>query len=205
MFPADNAWNQDVSRRRCTPAAPQIIAQIQADGGDNLHPDFGENPDYGIPYVVVPGEPAAGADHLHRVRRRERSGAVPDPARRTGRGRRRPAATGTCSCCRQGTCDLFELFVGDPQRFRLERRQSGARFDLTSNDLRPLGWTSADAAGLPILPGLVRYDEVAAGVIRHAIRVTFSETQRGYILPATHFGVGLDQPEPCRRWACGCG
>jgi hypothetical protein len=71
---------------------------------------------------------------------------------------------------------------------------SGARFDLTSNALRPLGWTSADAAGLPILPGLVRHDEVAAGVIRHAIRVTFSETQRGYILPATHFASDSTNP-----------
>jgi hypothetical protein len=65
--------------------------------------------------------------------------------------------------------------------------QSGARFDLRSNALRPLGWTSADAAGLPIFPGLVRYEEVANGEIRHAIRITMSRTQAGYILPATHF------------------
>jgi hypothetical protein len=63
----------------------------------------------------------------------------------------------------------------------------GAKWDLTTGALRPLTWTSADAAGLPILPGLVRYDEVAAGAIRHAIRVTFSQTQRAFILPATHF------------------
>ncbi len=85
-----------------------------------------------------------------------------------------------------GTCELFELYVG--------RRSgggwlaaSGARFDLRSNALRPLGWTSADAAGLPIFPGLVRYDEVAGGQIRHAIRVTMNRTRAGYILPATHF------------------
>ncbi len=71
---------------------------------------------------------------------------------------------------------------------------SGARFDLTSNALRPLGWTSADAAGLPILPGLVRYDEVAQGSIDHAIRVTFSRTQNGYILPATHFASNRSDP-----------
>ena len=93
---------------------------------------------------------------------------------------------------RQGTCELFELFVGIRNGSGWNAA-SGARFDLTSNALRPLGWTSADAAGLPILPGLVRYDEVAAGVIRHAIRVTFSETQRGYILPATHFASRLDR------------
>ncbi len=69
----------------------------------------------------------------------------------------------------------------------------------------PLGWTSADAAGLPILPGLVRYDEVAAGEIGHAIRVTFSQTQRGFILPASHSRLEQDGSRRCRRWACGSG
>ena len=71
VFPADNAWNQDISQAPLHPRRRAIIATIQADGGDRLHPDFGENPDYGIPFVVVPGEPAARADHLHGVRRRE--------------------------------------------------------------------------------------------------------------------------------------
>ena len=71
---------------------------------------------------------------------------------------------------------------------------SGARFDLLTGSLRPIGWTSADAAGLPILPGLVRYDEVAAGLIDHAIRVTFSQTQRGFVLPATHFASSNSDP-----------
>jgi hypothetical protein len=65
---------------------------------------------------------------------------------------------------------------------------------LRSNTLRPLGWTSADAAGLPILPGLVRFDEVAAGEIRHAIRVTFSQTRRAYVLPATHWASSSNDP-----------
>jgi hypothetical protein len=95
---------------------------------------------------------------------------------------------------RQGACDLFELFVGRRTADGWDAA-SGARFDLTSNALRPDGWTSADAAGLPILPGLVRYDEVAAGGIRHAIRVTFSETQRGYIAPATHFASDSTDPD----------
>ena len=94
---------------------------------------------------------------------------------------------------RSGSCELFELY----RAFRSGggwTAASGARFDLSSNELRPLGWTSADAAGLPILPGLVRYDEVAAGEIHHAIRVTFSRTQRGYILPATHFASSRTDP-----------
>jgi hypothetical protein len=93
----------------------------------------------------------------------------------------------------QGTCQLFELFVGR-QLGAGWTANSGARFDLNTGALRPLGWTSADAAGLPILPGLVRYDEVAAGLIEHAIRVTFSQTQRGFILPATHFASSRSDP-----------
>ena len=80
---------------------------------------------------------------------------------------------------------------------------SGATFDLRSNALRPLGWTSADAAGLAILPGLVRFDEVADGSINHAIRVTMSATQRAYILPATHAHHPAPMPT-CRRWVCAC-
>ena len=90
-----------------------------------------------------------------------------------------------------GSCELFELYRAFPSGSGW-RADSGARFDLGSNALRPLGWTSADAAGLPILPGLVRYEEVAAGEIRHAIRVTFSQTRRGYVLPATHFASASD-------------
>ena len=92
------------------------------------------------------------------------------------------------------TCQLYELFAASPQSDGSWVAGSGAHFDLTTGALRTIGWTSADAAGLPILPGLVRYDEVAAGRIDHAIRVTFSRTQRGFILPATHFASS--DPDP---------
>jgi hypothetical protein len=94
----------------------------------------------------------------------------------------------------QGTCQLFELGVAQ-RTANGWTAYVGARFDLTTGALRPLTWTSADAAGLPILPGLVRYDEVASGAIRHAIRVTFSQTQRGFILPATHFASSRTDPD----------
>jgi hypothetical protein len=94
----------------------------------------------------------------------------------------------------EGTCRLVELYRAFPAGGGWQA-DSGARFDLGSNALRPLGWTSADAAGLPILPGLVRYDEVAAGRIDHALRVTFARTQRGYILPATHFASSSTDPD----------
>ncbi len=192
MYPADNAWNQDISQFPLHPRSTQIIAQIQADGLDDLHPDFGENPNYGIPYVVVPATQALVPITYTAYGDESDPGPFPipldAPVEGGGAGGDRHVLV-----LRQGTCDLFELFVG---RRYLDGwdAASGARFDLTSNALRPDGWTSADAAGLPILPGLVRYDEVAAGVIRHAIRVTFTETQRGYIHPATHFASDSTDP-----------
>jgi hypothetical protein len=186
VFPADNPWNVDISNAPRHPRSAQIIASIQANGSDFLHPDFGSDPSYGIPYVVVPqGQPLVpiGYDAYG-----DESDPGPFPIPLDA-----PVEAGSdrhVLVVRQGSCDLFELFVA--------RRSgngwvaaSGARFDLTSNALRPLGWTSADAAGLPILPGLVRFDEVAAGRIDHAIRVTFSRTQRGFILPATHFASSV--------------
>ncbi|MGH9132915.1 MAG: hypothetical protein ACRDZZ_03200 [Ilumatobacteraceae bacterium] len=193
VFPADNAWNQDVSELPLHPRSSSIIARIQGDGGDYLHPDFGENPDYGIPYVVVPAAqplvPITYTDYGDESDPGPFPIPLDAPVEGGGAGGDRHVLV-----LRQGTCDLFELYVGRRNGAGWDAA-SGARFDLTSNALRPLGWTSADAAGLPILPGLVRYDEVAAGSIRHAIRVTFSETQRGYILPATHFASASTDPD----------
>ena len=90
-------------------------------------------------------------------------------------------------------CLLYELFDARPVGGAWQAA-SGARYDLTSNALRPAGWTSADAAGLPIFPGLVRYDEVAAGVIDHAIRFTAPQTQRAYVWPARHFASSDSDP-----------
>ena len=118
------------------------------------------------------------------------------PCRSTRRSRVVPAprATGTCSWCSRASCELFELYVARRSGAGWSA-DSGARWNLVTGDLRPIGWTSADAAGLPILPGLVRYDEVAAGSVRHAIRVTFAQTQRGFVLPATHFASSRTDPD----------
>ena len=89
---------------------------------------------------------------------------------------------------------LYELFNAIPDPVHGWRAGSGAIFDLSSNALRPDGWTSADAAGLPVFPGLVRYEEVAAGEIRHALRFTVQRTQRAYIHPARHFASRSDDP-----------
>jgi hypothetical protein len=181
VFPIDNAWNTPVAAAPLAANSATMIARIQSSGGRALHPDFGEDPSYGIPFTVVPaGQPlvpvaydAYGAE--------SDPGPFPIPLDA-------PVESGSDAhvvVVRQGSCDLFELF-GARRNGAGWIAQAGARFDLSSDALRPVGWTSADAAGLPILAGLVRYDEVAAGHIDHALRVTFGATRNAYVLPATH-------------------
>jgi len=186
VFPADNPWNTDVSDPTVWPArsdSAQIINRIQMDGGDFLHADFGGGGAYGIPYVTVPpNEPKVPINFVDWPEQSD-PGPYPLPlgAPVEGGGDRHVIAV------QRGSCKLYELF--NAQRVGTTRwdASSGAVFDLGSNALRPAGWTSADAAGLPIFAGLVRYDEVAAGMIDHALRVTFDKTRRGYIAPATHY------------------
>ncbi|MFK8024085.1 MAG: hypothetical protein AB8G26_09010 [Ilumatobacter sp.] len=195
VFPADNPWNTPVASSPVHPRSAAFISSIQATGSNNLHPDFGENPAYGIPYVVVPeGEPLVPITY-DAFGDESDPGPFPVPLDAPIEGVS-GATTGDrhAIALRRGTCELFELYLARPGAVGWTAA-SGARFDLRSNDLRPLGWTSADAAGLPILPGLVRYEEVAAGQIRHAIRVTFSRTQRGFVLPATHFASRHTDPD----------
>ena len=101
-------------------------------------------------------------------------------------------------------CRLYELFAAYPVAGgRSWRAGSGAIWSLRSNRLRPAGWTSADAAGLPILPGLARYEEVRRGEIDHALRFTAPETRRAYVYPARHFASSSTDPA-CRPWDCAC-
>lgn len=181
MFPVDNAWNTPIDSAPLRARSAQTIAKIQAIGGDFLHPDFGENPTYGIPFVVVP--PTQPLVPIVYTDAGDESDPGPFPVPLDA-----PVESGSdrhVLVLQQGACRLYELYAAARSGGGWSA-YSGAMFDLNSNALRPLGWTSADAAGLPILAGLVRYDEVAAGVISHAIRVTFVSTQRAYILPATH-------------------
>ena len=134
-------------------------------------------------------QPAACADHLRRLRRRERPGPVPDPDRRAGRGRQRPPRARRRPRPLQALRAVRRAAHGQPLGRELGR---GLRPALER--AAPDGWTSADAAGLPIFPGLVRYDEVASGHIDHALRFTVSQTQRGYIHPATHYASSSTDP-----------
>jgi hypothetical protein len=189
VFPADNPWNQRVDGLPLRSDSAAMIARIQSVGGDNLHPDFGENPDYGIPFLVVPADQPLVPVVFTAYGDESDAGPYPVPLDAPVEGGASADGDRHVIAVRQGSCDLFELYRAFPVGEGGGRwdADSGARFDLSSNALRPLGWTSADAAGLPVLAGLVRYDEVAAGEIRHAIRVTFAQTRRAYVLPATHW------------------
>jgi hypothetical protein len=174
------------------PLSAQIINHIQSIGSKALHPDFGENPLYGIPFVVVPGSQPLVPIVYDAYGDESDPGPFPVPldAPIEGGG---GSGDSHVLVLQQQTCQLYELFDG--RRFGGGWiAGSGARFDLLTGAPRPIGWTSADAAGLPILPGLVRYDEVAAGLIDHAIRVTFVQTQSGFVAPASHSASNRHDP-----------
>lgn len=191
VFPPDNPWNRDVSGDPLDPNSDGYIAFILANGGDFLHPDFGSNPDYGIPYEVVGGDQPLVPITFTDFGDESDPGPYPIPPDADVEG----GGDGHVLVIDQDGCVLYEMYVAEKNGSGWDCA-SGAVFDLTSNDLRPDGWTSADAAGLPILAGLVRYQEaVGEGSIHHALRVTFSVTQRGYIHPATHFASDETDPD----------
>ena len=195
IFPASNPLNQDISRAPVDPRSAGYIAAIGAEG--HLHADFGTNPSYGIPYTVVgPHQPRARITFTA-YGSESNPGPYPVPAGAPVEG---AGAEGDrhVLVLQRGSCKLYELY--DAHRIPAGsgspgwEAASGAVFKLGSNALRPDGWTSADAAGLPIFPLLVRYPEVRAGRIDHALRVTVARTQRGFIHPATHFASGSSDP-----------
>jgi hypothetical protein len=186
MFPADNAWNADISQATVLDDYTDTFPAAMT-----LWPDFGGAGEYGIPYVTVPAS-QPGVPVAFEVADESEPGPYPIPldAPVENGGDRHVLVV------REGECKLYELYAAERSGAGWSA-YSGAIFDLRSNALRPAGWTSADAAGLPILAGLARRDEVAAGAIRHALRVTVPRTSDAYIHPATHAaasGTGADPP-----------
>jgi hypothetical protein len=187
VFPSNNPWNQDVSSLPLDPNSNTYITRIDT-FRQFVHPDFGSDPSYGIPYVVVPGSQPFVPITFNAYGNESDPGPYPVPLNA-------PVEAGSdrhVLVADSGNCHLYEMF-GAQQQGSGWTCASGAVFDLSSNALRPDTWTSADAAGLPILPGLVRYDEVASGVINHALRFTVDESQNGFIHPATH-QAGVNNP-----------
>lgn len=188
-LPTLAAWNQDVSRAPVAPRSRQIIRRINSTGGDRLHPDFGSNPAYGIPFRVVrPTQPPQPVRYAAYGAESDQ-GPFPIPFGTPVEGGRRADGDRHVIVLQRGHCMLYELYRAFPRLTGSSpfwQADSGAKWNLRSARTRPDGWTSADAAGLPILPGLIRYEEVRRGRIDHAIRVTFSQTRDAWIRPATH-------------------
>jgi len=203
VFPADNAWNRDVSADPVDPSSGALLAQMSPDAA--VHLDLGTTQEYyGIPYTVAPAsQPLVpitygtdGADYSAEsdpgpmpipldVPIEGGSTANPDPTS----GDRHVLVV------QQGSCILYELYntVRTGAGFMVS---SSAKWDLTVNATRPAGWTSADAAGLPILPGLLKYAEVAGDRLTHALRFTVPQARRAYTAPASHCGQYADASLP---------
>jgi len=178
VFPANNVWNTDISELPVHPQSGQWLASMAA-GTTNLHPDFG-GPPYGFPFNVV--------DNTHplvSITFQYASESDPGPYPVGADTSIESGSDHHALIINKDTCTLYELFdlVNTGSSWTAG---SGAIFPLSSDALRPLGWTSADAAGLPMFPGLVRWDEVQSGVINHAIRFTAQQTDQSFLWPARH-------------------
>jgi hypothetical protein len=192
IFPADNAWNADVSAAPVDPNSGAYLAAMNA-GTTFLHPDFGSDPTYGIPYTSVPAGQARVPVSFDFATESD-PGPYPIPANAPVEGGTGATGDRHVLVVDAAACRLYEMYaaqyVGPGWH-----AGSGAIFDLASDALRPDYWTSADAAGLPILAGLVRYDEAAQmGEIDHALRFTVRRTQRAFIHPATHYASSSTDP-----------
>lgn len=187
LFPANNVWNTDISSLPAAPNSANIIASIGSSG--HLHPDFGaglyNGEPIGIPYVVVPSS-QPGVSVTFDYANESDPGPYPIPANAPIEGGANSSGDRHVLVVQSGTCKLYETYASYLQSQGSWKAGSGAVWNLNSNALRPRTWTSADAAGLPILPGLARYDEVASGVISHALRFTVQHTRNTFVWPARH-------------------
>jgi len=192
VFPLDNPWNKDISHEAVDLQSDSLIAGIGLE--KPLHPDFGSHAQSGIPYVVVPGDQRKRPVNFQYPEESDH-GEYPIPNDAPIEGGDKSKGDRHVLVVDRDHWKLYELF----HAFKTDqgwRANSGAIFDLTSNRLRPSGWTSADAAGLPIFPGLVRYDEVAEQkVITHALRFTVRRSRRAYVSPARHFASRSKDPD----------
>ena len=203
VFPADNPWNRDVSADPVHPGSAALIGRMLPDHA--LHLDLGTDEEYyGIPYTVVPADQPLvpiryGTDGVDYSDESD-PGPMPIPLNAPIEGGSAAAPNPTSGdrhllVVRQGDCTLYELYntVRDGDGFRVS---ASAIWPLSVNHTRPPGWTSADAAGLPILPGLLKYDEVSGDRLHHALRYTIPQVRRAYVAPASHCGQYDDDALP---------
>jgi hypothetical protein len=194
VFPPNNPWNQRVDRLPVLGNSDAIVRSIGAT--DTMHADFGsglwDGGPIGIPFVTVGGSQPKVPVSFDYADESDR-GPYPIPSQVPIEGGRNADGDRHVIVVDRKRCRLYEVFAAYP-RGSSWTAGSGAIWNLRSNKLRPRGWTSADAAGLPILPGLARYDEVKRGRIDHALRFTTDRTRRAFIYPARHFASDLTDP-----------
>ena len=197
IFPRDNHWNLPVDRLPVHGNSDAIVRSIGA--GDTMHADFGsglwEGGPIGIPWKTV-GRRQARVPVSFEYASESDGRRYPIPPRVPIEGGRAADGDRHVILVDRARCKLYELFAAYPEAGGARwRAGSGAIWNLRSNRMRPSGWTSADAAGLPILPGLARYDEVKRGRIDHALRFTVSRSRRAFIYPARHFASDETDPD----------
>ena len=194
VFPADNYWHWDISQFQVHPNSDNFVTSVGKT--TQLHPDFGTAYDgapWGIPYVLVDKNQAKIPVNFTDYGDESDPGPYPIPLNALVEGTDPLSGDRHTLAIDKDAKILYELYVAIPKTDHWDAA-CGAKFDLATNAMRPDGWTSADAAGLPILPGLVRYDEIAKGEIDHAIRVTVQTSQRKYIWPAQHYASSNTSP-----------
>jgi hypothetical protein len=195
IFPPGNPWNQRVDTLPVAADSATLVASIGLDAP--LHPDFGsglyDGGPIGIPFDVVTARTRrvhVGFDYADESDR----GPYPIPSTVHIEGGRDADGDRHALLFDRDACRLYELYALEPTAGGGWKAGSGAIWNLRSNRLRPAGWTSADAAGLPIFPGLARWDEVRRGTVDHALRFTAPRTRRAFVYPARHFASDSDDP-----------
>jgi hypothetical protein len=194
-FPADNLWNQDISAAAVDPNSAALIAFIGT--GIVLHPDFGSGlyagSIIGIPYQVVDSTQGPVTINFTEYGDESDPGPMPIPLDAPIEGDPNPSGDQHVLILDNSNCWLYELYNASPSGSAWNAG-SAAVWDLTADEQRPYTWTSADAAGLPIFPGLARYDEVAAGAINHALRFTLNSSIAAFTPPASHWAATSTNP-----------
>lgn len=191
-FTSSSPWNADISSAPVDPNSNSIISNWV--GSVNVHPDWGTDPTYGIPYVVVDGNQPLVQVNLQAYGDESDPGPMPIPANAPVEGGSSSTGDRHVLVLDNGNCFLYELYNSSVNSDGSWNADSTAVWDLLADEQRPYTWTSADAAGLPIFPGLVRYDEVASGKIQHAFRFTLPSTRAAFIPPASHWAANTTDP-----------
>jgi len=195
IFPANNAWNERVDTLPVAADSAELISSIGLSTG--LHPDFGsglyDGQPIGIPFDIVSKSTPRSRVAFDYADESDK-GPYPIPKTVHIEGGNASSGDRHALLIDKDACKLYELYALYPKPGGGWKAGSGAIWSLRSNAVRPAGWTSADAAGLPIFAGLARYDEVARGVIDHALRFTVEHTRRAYVYPARHYASSSDDP-----------